>query len=210
MKAFLLILLVLGSVSYGQAIRISKASPTYDVEVRPGNCGDDNKCGPITLILSRKGSRSVFQELTAGRILKTDLAAAVGFVDLDFDGIRDLAVFDGFEAPGGYATLAQRIYLYSKTTKRFEFNEGLSDISHRENLASFELDKLRKLIYTHARPRGGVFQMRGYKLIKGEPVLMHETIDDATFAGGTKTTTRRLINGRWRTWTKVYKGPLNQ
>jgi hypothetical protein len=91
------------------------------------------------------------------------------------------------------------------------FNAGLSEISHRENLASFEMDKRKQLLYTYARPGGGVFQKRGYKLVKGKPVLMYEVTDDATFADGkrTKVTTKRLINGRWRTWTKVHKGPLN-
>lgn len=212
MKAILLLLLVLGSVSYGQTVRMTKVSPTYNVEVRPGECEADGKCGPLTIVLSRKGSRTTFQTLTAGRILKSDLATSVEFVDLDFDGVRDLAVFDGFEAPGGYATLAQRIYLYSRTAKRFEFNPKLSEISHRENLASFELAKRKKLVYTYARPGGGEFQTRGYRLIKGEPVLMYEQIYDATLADGTKTklATRRLINGRWRTRTKVSKGPLNQ
>ena len=211
MKVTFLLLVVFVSVGHGQSIRMTKVSPIYNVEVHSGECGADDKCGPITVELSRKGSRSIFQTITAGRIPKSDIATSIEFVDLDFDGVRDLSVFDGFEGTGGYITLGQRIYVYSKKDGRFVFNTGISEISRRENLASFELDKRRKLIYTHARPGGGVFQMRGYKFVKGTPVLMYETIDDATFADGTKTklTTRRLIIGRWRTWTKVYKGPLN-
>lgn len=191
---------------------MTKVSPTFNVEVRSGECEADGKCGPLTIVLSRKGSRNPFQTLTAGRIPKSDLATSVEFVDLDFDGVRDLAVFDGFEAPGGYATLALRIYLYSRMSKRFEFNARLSEISHLENLVPFEIDKNTRLIHTYARPGAGVFQKRGYKLIKNEPILQYELISDATFANGTKTKdkTRKLINGRWHTWTKTYKGPLNQ
>jgi hypothetical protein len=195
-----------------QTVRITKASTVFDVEIRPGECSDDGKCGPISVLLFRKGSRKVLQTLSAGRISKSDLEGPVEFVDLDFDGVRDLAVFDGFEAPGGYATLAQRIYLYSNSKKRFEFHPGLSELSHRENLGSFEVDKKQKLLYTYARSGGGVFQRRGYKVAKNKVVLMSEQIDDATFANGTKTrlTTRKRINGRWRAWTKTYTGPLNQ
>ena len=118
MRALLILLVFLVSVGVGQTVRITKASPIYNVEVRPGECDADNKCGPLEIVLSRKRSRSNFQTLMAGRIPKSDVATCVHFVDLDFDGIRDLAVFDGFEAPAGYATKAQRIYLYSSVAKK--------------------------------------------------------------------------------------------
>lgn len=210
MRATCFFILLFASIGYGQVVRMTKVSPTYNVEVRHAECSTDDKCGPLTILLFRKGSLSVFQTLAAGSIPKADLADCVQFVDLNFDGIRDLAVFDGFEGPGGYATLAQRIYLYSKRAKRFEFNASLSELSHRENLV-FELDRKNLLIYTHARPGGGVFQYRGYRFVKDKPVMMYEVIDDSTFKGGTrtKTTTRKLVNGRWKTRTQIYKGPLN-
>jgi hypothetical protein len=212
MRATFISLMLLATVSYGQTVRIRKASPTYDVEVSPGDCGVDSKCGPLSIVLLRKGSRNPFQILTAGRIPKSDVPTSVQFVDLNFDGLRDLLVFDGLEVPSGYGTEAQRIYLYSKKNERFEFNAALSEISHRESLAALGPDKNQRLIYTHARLGGGVFQMRGYRFFENQPVLTYEVVTDATFRDGTKTkvTTRKLINGRWRSWTKTHTGPLNR
>lgn len=208
----LFLLLVFAFVGNAQSIRFTKLSPSYDVELQPGKCdASDNKCGPITVALFRKGRKSAFQTLIAGRLSKSDLQNSITFVDLDFDGIRDLSVFDGLTAPGGYATLTQRIYLYSKRSKRFVYNSELSKISRHENLGSFDLDKKRALFYTYARPGGGVFQKRGYDVVNGSPILKYETIDDTTFANGTRTklTIRKLMNGRWRTWTRIYTGNLN-
>jgi hypothetical protein len=200
MRTTFLILALLVSTGIGQSVRKTNLSNAFDVAITGGRCSDGGKCETAQVTLYRKGQQRVFQRLEGGRLSPSDLKDAVQFKDLDFDGFRDLIVFDGIVAPGGYATESQRIYLYSKKTRRFEFNPELSDLSKRENLGSFEMDNKRRLIFTYARPGGGVFQTRGYRILKGKPLLAYEQITDSTVAGGTKTkqTTRLLINGRWR------------
>ena len=193
-------------------ITLTKASKTFDVVVDPGPCSADDQCGPIVITLYRKKSTKPFQTIVGGRIAKMDLTGLIQFVDLDMDGVKDLALFDGLRAPAGLGIVALRIYLFSPTARQFILNSALSELSQSEGIDCMSPDKKRGIIMTYARPGGGYFQWRGYSMVDNEPALVYESTEDATVENGTITlrTTKKLINGRWRTWEKSFKGPLNQ
>ena len=193
-------------------ITLTNASKTFDVVVDPGPCSADDQCGPIVITLYRKKSTKPFQTIVGGRIAKMDLTGLIQFVDLDMDGVKDLALFDGLRAPAGLGIVALRIYLFSPTARQFILNSALSGLSQSEGIDCMSPDKKRGIIMTYARPGGGYFQWRGYSMVDNEPALVYESTEDATVENGTITlrTTKKLINGRWRTWEKSFKGPLNQ
>jgi hypothetical protein len=198
--------------AFGQTTWFRRASREFNVSIDPGSCGDDNKCGPITARIYRKGSKVEIQTITGGRIFKSDIGTSVQFFDIDFDGRKDLLLFDGYTSPDGNATASQRIYLYSRMAKAFVFNESLSSLSHEESLDLESSRRQRKTIMTYARPGSGVFQWRTYRTDSGRPVMVEEVVSDSQVDNGTRTlvTTKKLVNGRWRTWTKHTKTIFNQ
>lgn len=198
--------------TFGQTTWFRRASTSFNVSVESGVCANDKKCGRIIVNIFRKGSKALVQEISGGRIFKSDIAQSVQFFDINFDGSKDLLLFDGFTAPGGNITYSWRIYLYSKKTRTFIFNEAFSSLSREEGLDLESSDRNRKSIITSARPGSGVFQWRTYMTNTGRPVLIEEIISDSQIDNGTRTlvTTKKLIKGRWRVWTKHKKTIMNQ
>ena len=213
MKGILPILFLLSVACSAQTTtRITKASTIYDVSVNSGLCSDDGKCGPIKVTLYRKRSKEPFQSMVAGRLQSDDVSKPIEFIDINFDGINDLFIFDGITAPGGNATFAHRIFLYSPRDRQFVFNEELSQLSREESFLLEPSGLRRKQILTYARIGGGVFQNRWYRVVNNRPRMFKEIISDATYKNGTRTldTTRTLVKGKWIVRKKITKTIFNQ
>ena len=190
--------------------RLSDISPLFDVVVDPGPC-TDRQCGPITVGLYRKHSNTAFQTVSAGTLSKSDIDTPVQFVDVDFDGRKDLLVFDGYTYPGGNSTSSYRIYLYSVSKHQFVFDAGLSRLSREEDFLFDRQAARSKHLVTYARLGAGVFQNRWYRLVNGEPKMVKEIISDAQYDNGHRTleTTRTLVRNRWIVHKRKVKTDFN-
>ncbi|MFM9904326.1 MAG: XAC2610-related protein [Pyrinomonadaceae bacterium] len=207
MRVLFLFLVLSGVGVSAQTARFTNSSSTFDVVFDSGPCGEDRKCGPISLTLYKKRSKIPVQRIVAGRVEKSDLDHPIQFIDFNFDGVKDLEVNDGFRSPAGLGIEALRIYLYSPVSKSFVYNSELSDISQSEGISSDRILRKLKQIETYARPGGGYFRWRRYTMTRNKPVMVYELTSDETAENGTVTlvTTKKFIKGRWRTWTKRYK-----
>jgi hypothetical protein len=219
-KLLIVIVLFCGAAqAQQQKFDIKNASKLYDVKIAVAKC-DDSMCeGKATFTLYRKGSKKAFQVFNlpntqfmlegdgtapVNETLLYDKQSALNFGDFNFDGIDDLALCDG--PNGAYGGPSYQVYLYSPKAKKFARNAGLTALG-QENLGMFEVDKKKKLLTTFSKSGCCWHKMEQYKVVSNRPVKVFEEIEDASIPDDEKVkiTTKRLVNGRWRTTVKYVK-----
>lgn len=227
MKTFILfsLLLVCGlpNVSFAQTIRLNDASRMVDVDLDVGHCEDGvhrGRCGPLKVKFFRKNAHRSFQTIILPRTDMWDLVpkanvinryddqSVINFDDFNFDGTDDVAICDGTK--GGYGMPSYRIYLYSKTNKRFVFSHSFTRMNYG-GLGMFETDRKKKMHFVYTKSGCCWHQTQGFDVYRGRPRKTYELTEDATYhegvvdERGVRITTSKLIRGRWRTWVKYVK-----
>jgi hypothetical protein len=91
--------------------------------------------------------------------------------DLSFDGYLDLRLFAG---AGGTGNSSDRIWIYDRGSRRFRYNDVLSEESR------LEIDPKRRELRTswlggHA---GAIYGRRVYRWIRGRPHVVREEVQD--------------------------------
>lgn len=196
---------------------VKKASKAYDVLIEVEKCEDKICEGKATFTLFQKNSKipfQVFQLADTSFLLGDndqpsvnvtrlyDEQSAVNFGDYNFDGVEDLALCDGRNS--GYGGPSYQIFLFSRRTNRFVNSPSFTDLAQGEGLGMFEVDS-RKRTLTIFSKSGCCFHMtREYSVVNNRPKKVFEVVEDATIANQKKVkiTTKRLVNGRWRTAVK--------
>jgi hypothetical protein len=218
-KLFILILLLAGTAFAQEKFEIKDASKTYDVRLAVAKCSDGTCEGHVTVTLFKKGSTApaqVFKLADTSFMLENDGTApvndmllydkqsALNFGDFNFDGVEDLAICDGHN--GAYGMPSYQVYLYTPATKRFVRNAGLTKLG-QENLGMFEVDKERKMISTFSKSGCCWHISEEYKIVNNRPVKVFEEVEDATIPDESKVkiTTKRLVEGKWKTTVKYIK-----
>ena len=200
--------------------RLNDASRLVDVELDVGICDDGinlGRCGPLTVRFFRKDQKASFQTIRLPRTnmwdnppkanvtRRYDDQSVINFGDFNFDGIDDIAICDGTN--GGYGMPSYRIYLYSKTRKRFEYSRSFTRMNEG-GLGMFETDPNKKIHFVSTKSGCCWHQTEGYDVHRGLPRKVYELTIDSTKIDdprGTEITTGKLIKGRWRTWVKHRK-----
>lgn len=219
-KYFWMILIVLSAAasSYPQKTFLLKdASKNFDVKIAVEKCEDDICEGKGTIYLMKKNAKTAFQtirmpsiylELGGDQKPTANLVELYGmnnsgviFDDYNFDGAEDLAVRSGND--GAYGGPSYDVLLFTKATGKFVKNAGLTRLAS-ENLGMFTVNKKTKTLETFTKSGCCWHETTRYKMVGNRPVKIYVFTEDAT--GGddkVRLTTRRLVNGKWRTTTKT-------
>lgn len=222
MKNFILLTLLLILVSGAGAqdrFRLNDASKMVDVELDVGDCDDgvhQGRCGPLKVRFFRKNGHRSFQTVIlpktnmwdevpkANVTRRYDDQSTINFADFNFDGIDDVAICDGTD--GGYGMPSYRIYLYSKTRKRFVYSRPFTRMNFG-GLGMFETDRKKKMHFVYTKSGCCWHQTQGFDVFREKPRKIYEFTEDAAYGDASEVTitTAKLIKGRWRTWVKRIK-----
>jgi hypothetical protein len=119
---------------------------------------------------------------------------SIRMVDANFDGYPDISVLanDGGAGPNN----SYNFYLYNPETRKFEFDEDLSELTQTE------IDPVRKEIRSAWRNGAAEHGYESYRFSGGKLELVERIIetyhyDDETGKTFLKTSIRRLLNGRY-------------
>lgn len=193
------------------------ASKDYDVRIEVAKCEDDICEGKATFTLFKKGESKPLQIFrladtsflldaknspTANKTLLYDEQSAINFGDFNFDGMQDLALCDGKQ--GGYGMPSYQIYLFSRGVNKFVFSPAFSKLVHGVNLGMFEVDAKRKVLRTYSKSGCCFHETEEFSVVSDRPRKILEITEDANIADEkrVKVTTKRFVNGRWRTTIK--------
>jgi len=197
-------LILLATTAAAQDVRVTNLSSKYDLIVKQSNCKDDWRGGMCdeTLDVFRKNARKPFQSISVRGGDEPPI-----FGDFNFDGHEDLAICDGTN--GGYVTPSYRAYLYMPSRAKFVFSSSFTALSQGPAMGFFDIQKRSKTLSTATRMGFGHFTQRKYDVYRGNPRLIYESVYDGSSAEGkwAVITTKKLINGKWRTWQKREKLP---
>lgn len=214
--ALFLLLVAPVMVAAQQTFRMKDASAKVDVEINIGKCGGEDCLPPAKFVFYRKGTSRPFQiiavaetdmwdaEPKANVTRRYDEQSLINFADFNFDGEEDVAVCDGKN--GGYGGPSYQVYLYSPVQRRYVRNAAFTRLNQDGNLGFFEIDKKRQMLNRYTKSGCCWHQTEGYSVRNGRPVKTYEFTEDAMSVPDVViVTTRRLVNGRWRTSTKRAK-----
>jgi hypothetical protein len=196
---------------------VKKASKTYDVLIEVEKCEDKICEGKVTYTLFKKGTRVPFQvfklddtsfmlgpkdEPSVNVTRLYDEQSAVSFSDYNFDGLEDLSLCDGRN--GGYGMPSYQIYLFSRRLNKFVHSAEFTELSQAGRLGMFERDSRRKRLRTSSKSGCCLHMTEEFVVVNNRPKKVFEVVEDATIANEKKVkiTTKRLVNGRWRTTVK--------
>jgi hypothetical protein len=216
MKLFLIILVFsVCTINAQEPFRLNDASKQFDVELKIENCPPNTfeLCGPLTVRFFSKNRRRSFQTL---RLLKTEVwdrvpkanvtrlydeQSAINVGDFNFDGKDDIAICDGDD--GGYHMPSYRVYLYSRSRKRFEYSRAFTRMNDG-GLGMFRTERAKKRHFVFTKSSCCWHQTRGYDVFRGRPRKVYQ-LTEALRPGSPdifEITTEKLIRGKWRMWVK--------
>jgi len=125
------------------------------------------------------------------------------FEDFNFDGVEDLAVPDGRN--GGYGGTSYRIYLWSKKSQKFRFSKSMSRLAQGPYIGIPEAYKKGRTLTVGSKSGCCMHFKETYRVFNGKPKLIQDVsvysgiVPDPNYE---VTVTRKMVNGRWRTWEK--------
>jgi len=210
-------MLLTGTALAQEKFEIKNASKLYDVKLEVDKCEDEMCEGKAAVTLYKKNSKTPFQvfRLPATSFMLNDdgsapvnetrlydQQSAFNFGDFNFDGVDDIALCDGQN--GQYGAPSYQVYLFSPRSGKFVRNAGLTVLG-QDYLGMFEVDKKRKIISTTSKSGCCWHKFEEYRMVNNRPVKVFEEEEDAGFPDGVKTTTRRLVKGRWKKTVKINK-----
>lgn len=221
MKNIIILLLIMcGTVVAQQKFEIRNASKLYDVTFTVASCDDHGLCeGKAEFALHKKGSARAYQVIRlpetsfyleddgkplVNETLLYDKQSVLSFGDYNFDGVEDISLRDGNN--GSYGGPSYQIYLYHAGSKKFVRNAGLTTLA-QDNLGMFEVNKKKKTLSVFNKSGCCWHIFQEFKVVGNRPVKVFEEVEDATIADDSKVkiTTKRMVNGRWKTRVKYVK-----
>ncbi len=221
MKAVILIVIVFCSTAIAQrTFEIADASKFYNVKLEVAGCEEVFCRGKAVFSITKKGEGEPLQTIEIENIefmleearlsdtkLVYDYQSVIFFEDYNFDGTNDLAVREGFG--GGYGSPSYQILLFDQPQGKFVLDTVFTEMV-QEGMGIVSVDKKRKMLTRFSKSGCCWHQTEGFSVVNGKPLKTYELTEDATMGNGTngekvKITTRKLINGKWRTWIKHVK-----
>jgi len=201
---FVFTLICAAFINGQREFKLVSNSKNVGVTVKVGECSAKipYHC-PAKFQLFHKGNNRPFQTIS----LVTSFSDPndiqdIEFGDFNFDGLEDLAISDGRN--GGYLTASYHIFLFSRELRRYVHNADFTKLSQGPAMGLFEVDKRKKILYRQYRTGCCYFVKEGYDVYMMRPRKVYELIQDESSADRIwdVTTTKKFINGRWRTWVK--------
>lgn len=215
------VIALLAVQAQGQRTFTFKAlSDKYDVQLRPEKLDLGVWRGKTEVTIFRKGSNRPFQTIhlddtcvsldESGRPDEAEIRdkrngkwSTVYLDDLNFDGLEDLAVADGTN--GGYRGISYRVYVFGRSAKRFVYSKEFTRLAQGPYFGIPEVNLKTKTLEVFWKSGAGFHEIQRYKIIRNRPVKIYERSEGCKGDGYCYITTRRLVQGKWRTWDKIVK-----
>ncbi len=198
---------------------IKNASKYFDVKVTVAKCEDSVCSGEATFSFYKKNGTKPYQVIElndtymdisndgkplVNTTMLYDEQSVVDVADYNFDGMEDVALCNGQN--GSYGMPSYDIYLSSRKAGKFVHSKAFSDLGI--HLGLFTVLKDKKQIETFDKSGCCWHITERYDVVGGKPRKVFVMIEDATVSedlSKTKVTTKRLVNGKWKTTVRYEK-----
>ena len=212
----ILLALFCASAFAQERFEVRDGSKNYDVGIDVATCEEERCEGPVTFTLFKKGQTKPFQifkladssflvdeKQPTNRNLSYKKQSAFTFADYNFDGVPDLALCDGNYS--GYGGQSFQIYLFAPQKRVFVKSPGFTRLAQAPYLGIFQVNRKRRVLTNFSKSGCCFHQWEEYAVINNRPRKIFEKTEDASDPLGkkVKTTTKRLVNGRWQTQVQV-------
>jgi hypothetical protein len=182
--------LAAAAAAHATTFSLPDASLRYDVELTTEACGQFGCNGKLTVTLFKKGTKTPVQSFTEadcgveldekGRPLANvtklyDVASAVMFDDLDFDGEEDVAIK---RTAAGYVGFAYTVFLFDPNRRRLVRSRSFSKAVDAGVLDFFQVDRPRQRLFTLAKDGCCVHYTYEHAVENGTLRLAKTTTDD--------------------------------
>lgn len=117
---------------------------------------------------------------------------------------------------GGYGFPSYKVYLHTvtKLNSSLAFSESYTKLGQFQGM--FEVNKSKFMIFNHSKDGCCFHQTEGYKVINNGYMDLLNKVYEHTVEGSTangadipEVTTKKLINGKWRTWDRSSATPVS-
>ena len=217
MKTLLIVFaLLFAANAFGQkTFDLKDASKFFDIKVNVAKCDDTSCTGRASFSFYKKGGTTPYQVINlpdtyvelsndgkplVNTTLLYDDQSVVNIDDYNFDGMEDVAICSGTN--GSYGLPAYNVYLSSRAAGKFVLSRPFTTLA--SHLGMFTVDKKAKQLETFDKDGCCWHITERYAIMGGRPVKVFEEIEDARIADEkkVKVTTKRLVNGKWKTSVK--------
>lgn len=221
LRIIVLSLVIAPAVFAQRTFTFTKLSSKFTVQLEVEKLELGAWCGRTSVAVFRKGSSRPFQVIQlnnthvslgdSGQPQEAEIRdkqngkwSTVYLDDLNFDGLEDLAVADGTK--GGYGGISYRIYIFNQSSKRFVYSKEFTKLSQGPFIGIPEVNSKTKTLEVFWKSGAGYHEVQQYKVVKNKPKKIYERSESTAINNGNRyIKTKRLIKGRWRTWTKTLK-----
>lgn len=217
MRSVLLLVALLVAHESAEAQRsfeIADAPGGFRIAVTVAGCERDTCSGAAEFSLFKRGIGKPLQviripetefELPYGspadsRVLAYSGQYIVGFQDVNFDGAKDLSITNGRN--GSYGSRSFNIYLANPAQNKFVYDKRFSELT--EHMGMFTVNSRSRTIEVSDKSGCCFHRNMRYDVVNRRPRMIYERVEDAfNDPERVKTTTRRLVRGKWKTSVKV-------
>lgn len=217
MKSLPIVFCLFCASAFAQAkFDVRDGSKNYDVRVEVATCEAERCEGPVTFTVFKKGQTKALQifkledssflvdeKQPTSPVMSYEKQSAFTFEDYNFDGLPDLALCDGNYS--GYGGQSFQVYLFAPSRKLFVRSPAFTRLAQSPYLGIFQVDRKRRVLANFSKSGCCFHQWEEYAVVGNRPRKIFEKTEDATDPLGkkVKTTTKRLVNGRWQTRVQI-------
>lgn len=173
---------------------------SYKFELLVENWNPETYYGNTTLIIIDKNTNRILQTIKSQNFHFNEYLS-FGFTDMNFDNVKDLVFFNGYN--GGYGTQTFDYYIYNKNN--FVLNEQLSEIA---GCMGIEVDTVNKRIISYCKSGCCWHEQKAFIVENNKFVEVKSLEIDEGFKN--QIVIKNKINGKWKIETIPLNGELNQ
>ena len=176
-----------------EVLRRDTVIDNYKFELLVEDWDPETHFGNTTFTIKEKESNKVLQ-IIASKDFHFNKNLDFGYTDMNFDNIKDLIFFNGFN--GGYGTQTFDYYLYNAKHEKFLLNEQLAEIAGGMGI---DVDTVKKRIVSYEKSGCCWHEQKAF-VAEGDIFIEVKclTVDEMSDSG-TNVTVRSKVNGKWET-----------
>jgi len=191
---------------------IKGASAYFDLKISVAECEEGSCSVKASFAFFKKGGAAPYHVINlpdtyielddnkkprVNATLLYDEQSVVNVGDYNFDGMEDVALFDGTN--GSYGMPSYAVYLVSRAAKKFVYSKAFSGLG--THLGMFELDARKKVLRTFDKSGCCFHVVEEFSVVNNAPRKIFVEEEDVTIPDETKikVTTKQLVHGQWQT-----------